>query len=508
MRHILLYFTFVLLCTGCFSLSSKSSSASSISVGVPADWGELIPSLQHTAYADAILSNSFESLVRVGGGGVIEPLAAKSWTVDKNYTTFTFTINTDKKFANGKKLTASDFKNSWESALLLSPKSSNSSLQDVLYQVVGFEDFQKSKTLKGIETPNDETLIVRFQKPFRTALVYLSGSRMAAFIKEGDHYLGTGPYRLASQSKGQAEFVKNKFSDLQGDFDKVVYVVVPTSEAVVALNSNKIQLYTFSEKTQIDECLSENTTISCYLGSASRHFTIILNGKKGRLLANTNHRKAFQALVAESLLKYDLPPHLKQTLVVDPQLFLPLQKGQISAEEAQKIIFEGKPFIAAFIKATQKQPLTVKTSTTEEWLIGYVKNLGVTVSDSSKAEESKNIVDLYYKTYDVDLLAMGIGVVNGDPDGIYHALGRDGSISSPMSYRKPLADLLETGRTILDDEKIAPHYQDVTKAALREVPFVHLGFLKTKIAYRNDLLKVKSQFKHREDDRLITFSPL
>ena len=486
-------------------MSKKSSNT--LTVGVPAEWGELEPSLQHTAYADAILSNQFDSLVRVGAGGIVEPLAAKSWTINSDFTVFTFKINTEKKFSNGKNLSAKDFKISWESALQLTPKSSNSSLQDVLYKVVGFESFEKTKHLSGLETPDDETLIVRFVKPFRTALIYLSGSRMAAALKEGNHFLGTGAYKLVSQGKGVAEFERNKFSDLSGDFDKITFIVVPTNEAVEALKNNKIQLYTFAEKTQIDDCLNDSGLISCFLGSASRHFTLILNGKNGRLLANKNHRKALQALVVESLSKTTLPAHLQQTLVIDPQLFLPLQKGQVDPKQAQAIIDEGKPYIAAFLKATEKTPLLVKTSSTEKWLIDFIKGLGVKINIKSGTEETKSIVETYYKKHDVDILAMGIGVMSGDPDGIYHALGKDGSISSPMSYRKPVTDMLEFGRTILQEEKIAPHYQKVTRVALQEVPFIHLGFLKTKMAYRSDLVKVKSNFKDREDDRLIVFSP-
>lgn len=501
------YITFLFFCaaiTGCYTLSKKNKQ---LVVGVPAEWGELVPSLQHTAYADAILSNQYESLVRVGSGGVVEPLAAKSWTINNDFTVFTFKIDRSKKFSNGKVLSSRDFKNSWEYALALAPKSANSSLQDVLYKVVGFDKFAIAKTISGLETPDDETLVIRFSKPFRTALVYLSGSRMAAVIKEGNSYLGTGAYSLMSQSNGSAEFVKNPYSDLSGNFDRVIYTVVPTNDAVEALRSNKIQLYTFAEKTQIDDCSNENALIACFLGSASRHFTVVLNGKNGNVFSDRNNRKAFQSLVVSALLKTTLPAHLQQTLVIDPQLFLPLQKGQIDPTLAQKIVDEGKPFIPQLIQSTKKNPLLVKTSNTEKWLVDFIKGLGVVVSDKSGVVETKSIVDTYYKKHDVDVLAMGIGVVSGDPDGIYHALGKDGSISSPMSYRKTLADALEVGRTILDEQKIAPHYQEVSKVALQEVPFVHLGFLKTKMAYRSDLVKVKSNFKQREDDRLIIFSP-
>jgi hypothetical protein len=45
-------------------------------------------------------------------------------------------------------------------------------------------------------------------------------------------------------------------------------------------------------------------------------------------------------------------------------------------------------------------------------------------------------------------------------------------------------------------------------AALSDVPIVHLGFLRTRAAYRKDLITAKNGVKFRDDDRLITFKPL
>lgn len=503
MKNIFVFLISSLALASCFTMQKTEAE---LNVGVPAEWGDLVPSLQHTAYADAILSNEYETLVRLGENGSINPLAAKSWTINKDYTEFTFKIDTNKKFSNGKNLEAKDFKQAWESALLLTPKSANSSLQDVLYNVIGYEEFKKIKTLSGISVPEVDTLIIKFKKPFRTALVYLAGARMAVVYSEKDKHFGTGPYQLSFQSNGHATFQKNKYCDNQGDFEKVNFIYVPNSDAAKALKENKIQLFIFAEKSQIDDCQNKDSDISCNLGSASRHFTFMTNGKAGSFFNSNNHRKALQALIFKSNISENLPERLKQTMIVDPQLFLPYQKGRISSVDAQEIIDEGKSFIPGLISASKARPILIKSSETEKWVIDYLKKLGVAVDEKSGPVSSPMVNEIYYKKHSADLLVIGLSVISGDPDGIYHALGKDGSIASPMSYRKNLSQLLEVGRTLLDSNAVNKKYQEVNQEALRSVPFIHLGFLKTRIAFRNDKIKVKEQYKDREDDRIISFT--
>ena len=156
-----------------------------LKVGFPEYWGEnMSPSLQHTIYADAMLANQFESLVSIGPAGSIKPQAAREWKASADKRIYTFKIDTSRKFSNGKNLSAKDFKDSWEYGLTLDPKSANSSLQDILYKVVGYEDFEKTKHLSGLRVIDDETFEVEFKNSFRAALTNLAGSRMSAFVIE------------------------------------------------------------------------------------------------------------------------------------------------------------------------------------------------------------------------------------------------------------------------------------------------------------------------------------
>ncbi|MBT4761044.1 MAG: ABC transporter substrate-binding protein [Bdellovibrionaceae bacterium] len=478
-----------------------------LKVGFPVHWGNLIPSLQHTGYADALMANQFEALVVAGTGGVTQPLAAKSWTVSEDFKVFTFKVDTERKFSNGEQLTASDFKRSWEYGLTLDPKSSNSSLQDVMYRVLGFENFNKTGHLEGVTVIDKETLKVEFKESFRMALNHLAGSRMSAFIKKDDSYLGTGPYILTDKDK-TLYLSRNEYSTADVGFDSIEIIVVPPTEASDALSTGLVDIYTFAEFANIQECFEGDELIGCYSGAEAQHRSLMLNGMSGRFFENKDYRKAIQSLVKKSLTKEVLPSFYQYNLNIDPQIYLPLQIGRLDTETANMEVAEGEKHIAAFIAATQKDPLYMITSEENNWMQDILESAGVKFTEDSGFITTQERVKMYYKTHKADVFVMAFSVASGDPDGIYHALGKNGSIGSPIQYRPSVSDLLEEGRHILDLKKADAHYKRVSEETLREVPFVHLGFTKTIVAYRKDKIKVKNKYKKRDDSKLSIYEAI
>ncbi len=508
----LLFFIFTTVGVGCTPQGS-SKKMITLKVGFPEYWGKnMSPSLQHTIYADALMGNQFEALVSIGPSGSIKPLAAKSWTVSDDKTTYTFKIDTSRKFSDGTPLTAKIFKDSWEYGLTLPPKSANSSLQDVLYRVVGFEEFAKTKSLRGLRTPNDETFIVEFKDSFRAALTNLAGSRMAAFVRnEEKKSLGTGPYVINESDNRRLKFTINPHWSGEADFKSVQVEVIDPSEAEQSLESGRVDVYTLAEHAKFANCLDEKSNVGCFSGNESRHIAMVLNSKPSRFFEILEHRLALQALFYEVFSDANMPKNIKIRTVLDPQIFLPLQAGRIDEEVAKEAVRKGKPYIDAFIKATKERPLKIITATNDtmmKWAKNKLSEKGVQFSDKSGLVPMKDLAKTYYKTFDTDISWMTLSVASGDPDGIYHVLGANGSIASPMMFKKLSSKFLEEGRKVLELEEIDPFYQKVTAAALAEVPFVHVGYLKTLMAYRKDRVKLKQAYKQREDYRFSEISPL
>lgn len=500
---------------GCFfgyRLLGGNESMKVLKVGYPEYWGEnLSPSLQHTIYADAMMANQFEALVSIGPAGSIKPLAAKSWTVSSDKRIYTFKIDVSQKFSNGKSLSAQSFKDSWEYGLSLPPKSANSSLQDILYQVVGYEDFKTTKSLSGLRVVDNETFEVEFKAPFRAALTNLAGSRMAAFVMENGKFLGTGPYVIEETTDKKLILTANKYRDENLAFEEVVVEIVKPEFAQESLDSGKIDVYSLAEHAEFNNCLDNDSTTGCFAGNESRHITMVLNSKENRVFNKKEHRLAMQALVYRTFFGKDLPANMKLKTDLDPQIFLPLQAGRIENETAMAKVEEGASYIDAFVKETQKHPIKMVTGTTGNllnWVKAGLTEQGVKFTDDSTVLPMKDLAATYYKNHDTDIALMTLSVASGDPDGIYHALGQNGAITSPMMYKQESARLLEAGRKILNLDMIDEHYKKVTAAALAEVPFVHLGYLKTLMVFRKDKVKLDKSYKQREDNRFSSFGPM
>ncbi len=353
-------------------------------VGCPTYWGNLVPALQHTAYADALLSNQFESLVREGRGGTILPGLAKSWTVSEDLTTFTFTLDTSRKFSDGTSLSAQDVKKAWEHGLSLTPQSANSSLQDVLYLVEGFEEFTHTKSLRGIKVIDKATIQIRFKKPFRTALSEFATGRMAIFKISNNLQIGTGPYIIDSSNDSKLTFRRNLYFKDQAGYSKVEVTIVDPQSAMHALESGEIDVYAFADRANIPACgPGKVTSISCVSGMESGHLTLTLNGLKNRFFSNREHRLAFQYLIHKHIKLEKLPPNYQQNLTLDPQPYLPLQAGRLDDSLVQELVAKGKPFVPAFVRATQKNPLLIVTSEMNNWVQDLMEKLGVKFTSNS-----------------------------------------------------------------------------------------------------------------------------
>ena len=92
-----------------------------------------------------------------------------------------------------------------------------------------------------------------------------------------------------------------------------------------------------------------------------------------------------------------------------------------------------------------------------------------------------------------------------DPDGIYHLLGKNGAITSPLVKNEVVANLLEDGRKIIDRNMINPFYKKVSLALLNEAPIIHMGFNKAVAIYRNDKVKVDGRVLRRNEGHLHIF---
>jgi ABC-type transport system substrate-binding protein len=496
---------------GVHKTMQAQNTSSILTVVYPSPWVSLVPALQHTAVADSVLANQFEPLVDPGVNGVIEPLAAKSWKISADQKSFVFHIDQGRKFSNGVSLKPSHFKDAWENGLRLEPKSSNSSLRDVLYKMEGFEQFESTGTLAGIVADDrNGTLELRFRSPFRAALSYLSGRRFAVYLQEGSTYLGTGKYIIEEVDASNLKLRLNPHFHDQNGFPEIKVMQLSPAAATEAITTGKADVVTFAGRYGIPvEC--DKNGLSCFQGMETNHAVVYLNGLSHRFFSNPSYRLAAQSLILDAMKETDLGSlGDSDWLRFDRQVYLPLQPGRISEDEVDLLVNVGKSHIPAFVSATQRRPLLFVGSMAagiSKAVYTALKNAGVTFSPESGDVDRKRFFEMYYKTFEADIILGTPSVVGVDPDNLYHLLGSSGAITSPMIQREGINKLLENGRNITEYQDLAQYYSQVTRAVLTDVPFVHLGFTYDCAVYRNDVVKVREGIKNREEANIGVFEP-
>lgn len=506
-NNILVFFTFI---SGIIFFAMNGFAAekpSLLRVAMRMPWTlPLHPATQHTVAEDAVMAYEFEPLLIRGYNGLIQGLAAKSYEFNKDFTVYTFTIDTSRKFSDGTPLTAKHFKDSWENGLLKDPNSSNPNQEDALSQVVGFDEFKVSKTLSGIKVIGNDILEVHFKKPFRLALVYLSGGRFAAYIEKDGKPIGTNRYRLEDASNSLVKFTKNPFyPKKEGGFDSIeISYIKDYDDALKALKEDRIEVLAFNSR--IIEPTSNLATTNTH---ESRSLRFDINGMPGRFFSSKAMRLGFQSLVWKILReKKDIPLVTNNlNFSLDPQPYAKLQAGRIEAAEAEKIISQGEKYIPELLAESAKVNLKIFVKGSFAFMIDELKKRGLRFEIENFTTPAE-ILDDYYKSFKSDATVTGASFYNSDPDGLYHVLGRHGAITTPMIQRESVADLMEQGRNIFGQDEIARHYEKVTRTILEEVPYVHIGFGFDNHLYRSDKIGlVNSKYTELHSDVWNIFEP-
>ena len=411
-----------------------------IKMAFASPWKNIHPGLQHTLIGDLTLSNQFEALVGFNDNGIYVPLAAKEWTISPDFKTLTFKIDTSRRFSDGVTLSATAFKESWEKSLKLEPKSANSSLLDVLYKVEGFTDFGRTAKLSGIVAASDDILIVRFSTPFRMALEHLSGNRFAAYREVGNKFIGTGAYVIEETGPENLKLSPNPYWS-QPTKNIIELSVVSSKESASALIDGKIDVMAYAMGGVVDPDQLMHENLSTIVGQDALHRIIVTNPQHGHLFQKREFRQALQFLVAQYLEKNPKVLGNPQFTSLDAQVYLPLQGGRLDEATVQKALSQGEKYVPELMKAAKAHPPIV-IDADDLSLKPLLEAIGIPISQKSRTVSKSDLIEILYAGKEADLMPISFGVASGDPDGIYHMLGQNGAITSPMVKNEIVAALL------------------------------------------------------------------
>jgi oligopeptide transport system substrate-binding protein len=168
------------------------------------DPATLDPALSADANSHRYIAQIYSGLVRLDENLATVTDIAGSWDVSLDYLTYTFYLRDNVVFQDGRKVTAADFKYSWERAC--SPATGSTVASTYLGDIVGVRDVIEGRAteISGVRVINDNTIEVTIDAPkvyFLSKLTYPT-----AFVVDKDNISaggewwrqpnGTGPFKL------------------------------------------------------------------------------------------------------------------------------------------------------------------------------------------------------------------------------------------------------------------------------------------------------------------------
>ncbi len=226
------------------AVKDGTSNSSIIRMAVSIEPPTLDPAKIQDVSTNEILSNVFEGLVRYNEKNEIEPALASSWDIGKDGLTYTFHMRKDVHFHNGRLLTASDVKYSWERAL--SPKTDSGVAANYLDGIVGLKEVVRgSRTdLPGVVVLDDHTLKVTLDRArayFLGMISYTSGLVVCreSIEKNGGKMgeramIGTGAFIWESYKPGQLVTLKanSSYWNEKPIADRLEFPIIVNSETI------------------------------------------------------------------------------------------------------------------------------------------------------------------------------------------------------------------------------------------------------------------------------------
>ena len=219
--------------TGCSAGSSSSGSSQNkdqITVAQTAEPANLdFTTTAGAAIPQALMENVYQSLVRVGDDGTLQPALAKSWEVSSDRKTYTFELQDKATFSNGDPVTAKDVKYSYDRV-----------------RTDAWKNALKAKmaVISTVDASSDTQVKITLAHPSNRWLFDLASAVGAVFDESDSSDLankavGSGPYTIEKFTRGQEiDFAAR--SDYWGQAPKTKKVIFKYfKDSVAAANALK-----------------------------------------------------------------------------------------------------------------------------------------------------------------------------------------------------------------------------------------------------------------------------
>lgn len=219
---------------------------------LPAEPETLDPTLNVYSRSSVVMQNLFRGLYKINKDGQPVPSLASDTQIDETGTKYTFKINPNAKWSDGKPVTAHDFEYSWKR--VLNPDVASEAAFDLFYLKNG-QNYNEGKATAdevGVKAVDDQTLEVQLENPTTYFLNLLCATSYYpvrkdvvdgndGWTKTPETYLVTGPFMLTEIHPKQKYVLKKNPNYLEADkvqLDTLEIVFIEAAEAELAAYTN------------------------------------------------------------------------------------------------------------------------------------------------------------------------------------------------------------------------------------------------------------------------------
>ncbi|MBI3954367.1 MAG: peptide ABC transporter substrate-binding protein [Chloroflexi bacterium] len=458
-----------------------------------ADPPTLDPHLTSDTTSAGLVVEIFSGLVALDTDLKIIPDIAERWDLSGGGAVFTFRMRDNVKFHNGKAVTASDLKYSFER--VLDPRTESPVADTYLNDIVGAQDKLKgqAREVRGVRVIDDRTLEITIDAPkpyFIAKLTYPTAYAVdRQNVESGSGWTnkpnGTGPFKLTEWTIGQRIVLERNQYFYRGvaKLDRVRYILsggVP----MTMYENNEIDL-TGVGQTDLDRVLNPNEPLNKQLVRGEPSFEVSYIGfhvakppfddKKVRqafTLAIDKEAIAREVLSNLAVPAYGvLPPGFPgHNPNIKPLRFDPVLAKRLLAESK----YGGAGMMPRVIMTLPGTGGTVGLDT-EAIIEMWKQNLGVAV-EIQQTEWATYLQDLNRQRFQM-FGGIGWAADYPDPQDFVDILFHSKSFNNHGAYNSPQVDrLLEQARTEQDSDKRIKLYQDAEQMVVDDAVWIPLWY--------------------------------
>ncbi|MFN8636166.1 MAG: ABC transporter substrate-binding protein [Chloroflexota bacterium] len=210
-------------------------------IGAGNDPGQFNPGITTAGGTHFVTGNIYNGLLMLDEAFNPQPDLAESWSVSPDGTTYTFNLAHNVTWHDGQPFTSADVKFTFEEVLLKFHARTKAGLEGVL---------------AGIDTPDDYTVVMRFNQPYGPLLQRLDVVEAPILPKHvyagtdiqnnpaNNQPIGTGPFKFAEYAKGdRVRLVGNEsyFKPGLPYLDELVFRIIPqATTATLAFEAGEV----------------------------------------------------------------------------------------------------------------------------------------------------------------------------------------------------------------------------------------------------------------------------